>query len=151
MQEQTKYKKYKKAAQIIFWTFSLFFFIFWFKSVSPTDGMKFSFILKALILNVCFAITVYINLEFLIPRFLKNKHYIFYTFWLTITLSGMALLTQLIFIFPLNNLFDTGNSFDQFYPSVFSAFFFANFLLSTFTFTTFHSFSISFHFFQLFL
>lgn len=127
MQNQDKYGRYKKTVQIFFWLISFVFTIFQIRIIAG-DSIEngFSVFLKSAVLNACFSFSVYINLNILIPRFLKNKHYIFYTFWLTITLFFSALVTQLLFIYPLQFLFTTNNRFDAFHSEVFSAFFFAH-------------------------
>lgn len=127
MQSQKKYEKYKIVSQVIFWLLSFVFTIFQIRIIAGDSiNTGFPVIFKSAILNTCFALSVYLNLKVFIPRFLKNKNYIFYTFWLTITLSAVAFLTQLIFIYPLHFLFIQANQFDGFHSEVFSAFFFAN-------------------------
>ncbi len=127
MQTQKKYRKYKQLGQIIFWLFSFTFTVLQIRIVAgDTAGAKFPVFLKSAILNGCFALSVYLNLKVLIPRFLKNKHYIFYTFWLTVSLSASALITQLLFIYPLHFLFTQTDQLDGFHSDVFSAFFFAH-------------------------
>ena len=127
MQTQKKYEKYKRQGQIIFWLFSFVFTVFQIHIVAgDTTGASFPVFLKSAFLNGCFALSVYLNLKVLIPRFLKNKHYVFYTFWLTVTLSLSALITQLLFIYPLHFLFSYTDQLDGFHSEVFSAFFFAH-------------------------
>lgn len=134
MQNQDKYGRYKKTAQIFFWLISFVFTIFQIRIIAG-DSIEngFPVFLKSAVLNACFALSVYINLNVLIPRFLKNKHYIFYTFWLTITLFFSALITQLLFIYPLQFLFTANNQFDTFHSEVFSAFFFAHLIYAAIT------------------
>ncbi|MDX9882879.1 MAG: histidine kinase [Prolixibacteraceae bacterium] len=127
MQSPKKYKKYKTTAQIFFWLFSLLFIIFQIRLISEgTVNTGIPVFLKSAFLNACFAVSVYINLNVLIPRFLKNKHYIFYTFWLTVTIFVAALVTQFLFIYPLHFLFTPESRFDTFHSEVFSSFFFAH-------------------------
>ncbi len=127
MQDQKKYRQYKTIAQIFFWLFSLVFTIFQIRIISESSvNTGFPAFLKSAFLNACFALSVYINLNVLIPRLLKNKYYIFYTFWLTVTIFVSALITQFLFIFPLHFLFSPESKFDTFHSDVFSAFFFAH-------------------------
>ncbi|HAZ00608.1 MAG: hypothetical protein A2W90_11975 [Bacteroidetes bacterium GWF2_42_66] len=127
MQNQGKYRRYKTIVQIFFWLFSLVFTVFQIRIISEGSAITGTpAFLKSFFLNVCFAVSVYINLKVLIPGFLKNKHYIFYTFWLTITLFFSALITQFLFIYPLHFLFSPESKFDTFHSEVFSAFFFAH-------------------------
>ena len=61
----------------------------------------------------------YLNLYLLIPKFLESKNYIFYTFWLLITLAISSLIIQLIFVFILQT-----KSFEHQFANMFSSHFF---------------------------
>ena len=80
---------------------------------------------KAFVINGGFAFGVYINLYLLVPRFLKQKNYIFYIFWLIVLLSVSSLIIQLLFIYPFHGLFRSAEQFTTFDTSLHSAFFFA--------------------------
>lgn len=132
MPVQKKYEPYKIAGQIVFWLISLALTFIQIRIVSgeqPDSNERLLF--RSFLLNLCFAISVYINLKLLIPTFLKNKQYVFYTFWLTITTSSAALLTQLLFLYPFHFLFTNNKMFDHFVPEVFTSFFFAHLIYIT--------------------
>lgn len=127
MPDQKKYNRYKLAVQFVFWLTSFFFTYIQIRVAAgetPNDGT--SFWVRSFLLNLCFILSVYINLKVLIPFLLKNKQYIFYTFGLTVTLAASALLTQLLFLYPFHFLFRDNAMFDHFIPEVFTSFFFAH-------------------------
>lgn len=105
-----------------FWLISVSFFciIFYLNSQS----FNASLVLKALITNIGFAASVYINLYVLIPRFLKQKSYIFYFFWLIVMLSASSLFVQLLIVYPLRNVLHVSEQFSRFNTNTHSAFFF---------------------------
>lgn len=113
----------KIAGHIIFWLGSivLLSLIFHFNE----KGINLNLVGKALVTNIGFAIAVYFNLYVLVPKFLKQKNYIFYFFWLIVILSLTSLLIQLLFIYPLHGLFRTSGQFNSFNTNLHSAFFFA--------------------------
>lgn len=76
---------------------------------------------------------VYINLRILIPRFLKQKNYIFYIFWLVILLTLSSLFIQLLLKFPLRNNIGLANLFHTFDSNLHAAYFFATLLYVAFT------------------
>lgn len=78
---------------------------------------------KAAITNFGFALAVYVNLYLLIPKFLKQKNYIFYIFWLVILMSASSLFIQLLFMYPLRGLLQTSGQFDSFNTDLHSALF----------------------------
>ena len=80
MPEKLLNKRNYIIAHTGFWLFSITFLsiIFYLNS----EIFSVSLIGKAAISNIGFAASVYINLYLLIPRFLKQKNYIFYIFWL---------------------------------------------------------------------
>ncbi|RKD91180.1 sensor histidine kinase [Mangrovibacterium diazotrophicum] len=97
MPKPEKYRKLKNTGHILFWIASLVFALLSFDIVSEHKlNISPDLILKAIILNMGFALSVYINFYLLIPRFLKNQKYIFYTFWLILTLFVASLAASLI-------------------------------------------------------
>lgn len=114
------YDKFKIASHITFWFCSIIFAISAFYVASDHKLiLNNDLVLRALIPNIGFALAVYINLNILIPKFLKTKNYIFYTFWLLLLLTLSAMLIQSIFVY----LFTTKSFADQF-GSMFSSHFF---------------------------
>ncbi len=88
-----KYRKLKNAGHLVFWLSSLVFALTVFYEVSDYKlGLGPEIIIRAIIINVGFAFAVYTNFYLLIPYFLKKKNYIFYVFWLIITLATSSLL-----------------------------------------------------------
>lgn len=88
-----KYRKLKNAGHLLFWMSSLVFALSVFYIVSDHKlGLAPGIIIRAVIINVGFAFAVYTNFYALIPYFLKKKNYIFYVFWLMITLAVSSLL-----------------------------------------------------------
>ena len=115
-----RYDKFKIYSHLLFWICSIIFAISAFYVASDHKLILNSdLFLRALIPNIGFALAVYFNLYLLIPRFLKNKNYIFYTFWLIILLAISAILIQLIFAY----LSGTRSLSDQF-QNLFSTHFF---------------------------
>lgn len=108
------YQRYKVLLQILFWLSSTAFALASFYVASDYQFNPAKDILRALILNTGFALGVYINLWVLIPRFLKKKYYIFYTFWLLISMALSSLVILGLFY-----------SLQHFYqPRLFSTYFF---------------------------
>jgi sensor histidine kinase YesM len=96
------YAKFKISSHILFWLCSIIFAITAFYVASNHQlAVNSDLVLRALIPNIGFAFAVYLNLYLLIPKFLKTKSYIFYTFWLLITLALSAILVQGIFLYLL--------------------------------------------------
>jgi LytS/YehU family sensor histidine kinase len=94
------YAKFKISSHILFWLCSIIFAISAFQVASDHQlALNSDLVFRALIPNIGFAFAVYLNLYLLIPKFLKTKNYIFYTFWLLITLALSAILIQSIFVF----------------------------------------------------
>jgi len=123
MPQRILYKKFKFAGHILFWLISitLLTLVFFFYE----DRLHFNQIMKSLIINIGFATGVYINLLILVPKFLKQKNYIFYIFWLVVLLTLCSLITQYAFIYPFHYLFENINQFKSFNSTLHSAFFFA--------------------------
>jgi LytS/YehU family sensor histidine kinase len=88
-----KYRKLKNAGHLLFWVSSLAFALFVFYVVSDYKlSLGPDIIIRAVIINVGFAFAVYTNFYLLIPFFLKKKNYIFYVFWLIVTLAASSLI-----------------------------------------------------------
>ena len=114
------YAKFKISTHFLFWFCSIVFAISAFYVASDHKlVLNSDLFLRALIPNIGFAFAVYINLYLLIPKFLKNKNYIFYTFWLIILLALSAILIQLIFAYLLKT-----RSFADQFRNMFSSHFF---------------------------
>lgn len=114
------YSRFKISLQILFWVCSVVFAMTAFYVASNYKlNIDFTLFLKALIPNAGFALAVYLNLLLLIPKFLKNKKYIFYTFWLIVLLTCSSLIIQFSLVFILKEK----NFADQF-SSMFSSHFF---------------------------
>lgn len=114
------YTRYKIAGQILFWFCSVIFAIAAFYVASGHKlSLNSDLVLRALIPNIGFALAVYLNLYLLIPKYLKNKNYIFYTFWLILTLAFSSILIQFVFVYVL-----TTKSFADQFASMFSSHFF---------------------------
>ncbi len=114
------YSKFKVLGHILFWTCSLIFAISAFYVASDHKLVLNSHVfLRALIPNIGFALAVYFNLYLLIPKFLKNKNYVFYTFWLVLLLTCCSILIQFIFVYLLKN-----KSFADQFTGMFSSHFF---------------------------
>ncbi|MGQ7870046.1 sensor histidine kinase [Sunxiuqinia sp. sy24] len=108
------YQRYKILLQILFWLSSTAFALASFYVASDYHFNPATDILRALILNTGFALGVYINLWVLIPKLLKKKYYIFYTFWLLISMALASLIILGLFYVLLH-----------FYrPRLFSTYFF---------------------------
>lgn len=115
--------RYKIAGHILFWLISIFLLTLIFNFYD--NELTINLIEKAAVTNVGFAIAVYINLYVLIPRFLKQKNYIFYIFWLIVLLTISSLLIQFLFIFPLRNALHLSENLKTFNTNLHSAYFFA--------------------------
>jgi len=114
------YAKFKISTHLLFWFCSIVFAISAFYVASDHKLILNSdLVLRAIIPNIGFALAVYFNLYLLIPKFLKTKNYIFYTFWLLILLSISAILIQIIFVYFLKT-----KSFEDQFRSMFSSHFF---------------------------
>ncbi|MEL7588191.1 MAG: histidine kinase [Prolixibacteraceae bacterium] len=88
-----KYRKFKNAGHLLFWLSSLVFALIVFYVVSDYQlGLGPGIVIRAVIINLGFAFAVYTNFYLLIPLFLKKRNYIFYVFWLIITLAVSSLI-----------------------------------------------------------
>jgi len=114
------YTKFKISTHLLFWFCSIVFAISAFYVASDHKLiLNSNLVLRAFIPNIGFALAVYFNIYLLIPKFLKNKSYIFYTFWLIVLLAISAVLIQAIFVYFL----ETRSFADQF-RTMFSSHFF---------------------------
>jgi sensor histidine kinase YesM len=114
------YAKFKISSHLLFWFCSIIFAISAFYVASDHQLiLNSNLVLRALIPNIGFALAVYLNLFLLIPKFLKNKNYIFYTFWLIILLAISAFLIQIIFVYSLK-----AKSLEDQFRTMFSSHFF---------------------------
>ncbi|MBN1819107.1 MAG: histidine kinase [Prolixibacteraceae bacterium] len=122
------YYKLRIIGHLVFWLASI---IYWFILFYMVDKENFSLtghtLLKDLILNLSFAISVYINLYILIPKLFIRKNYIYYGFWLILLLASSSVLIQILFIYPFHYIFSP-EQFDSFDPSIYSRYFFVTFL-----------------------
>ena len=91
------FQRFKILSQVLFWVSSVAFALASFYVASNYHFSLWTDILRAFILNAGLALAVYINLLLLIPKLLKKKHYIFYTFWLLITLATSSLVILSLF------------------------------------------------------
>jgi len=121
-----KYRMFQPIAHILFWLASIGL-MYLLISVAAHQQILFDTdrCIQALVPNIGFAFGVYINLYFLIPKFLKQKNYIFYFFWLILLLAFSSVLIQLIFMLPFRYMFRSGGPFDSFNTSLYSSYFFA--------------------------
>ncbi len=107
-------QRFKILLQVLFWLSSFAFALSSFYVVSDYHFNPVKDMLRAIILNAGFALGVYVNLVVLVPVFLKRENYIFYTFWLLITLAASSLVILLLLYFLLH--------FSR--PQLFSSYFF---------------------------
>lgn len=126
MSKSKIYNQFKIAGHILFWTTSIILLSLLFYFYDKT--FNFNLIEKSVITNLFFAFAVYVNLYLLIPRFLKQKSYIFYFFWLIFLLSFTSFCLQLSFIFPFRNLIGISAEFKYFNTNLHSAYFFSTLL-----------------------
>ena len=133
MPQRKLYKQFKVSGHIIFWMASVALMLFFFFFNEKRVHFDLVTLAKALIVNIGFAVGVYVNLYILIPRFLKQKSYIFYIFWLIILLTLSSIIIQLLLIFPLRRALDFATSFSSFDINLHSAYFFATLIYVAFT------------------
>lgn len=126
MPKTVLYNRYKVAGHILFWlvSISLLTLIFYFYD----ENLSLNLIEKAIVTNIGFAFAVYVNLQVLIPRFLKQKNYIFYIFWLILLLTVSSLFIQFLFVYPLRNALNIAENLQKFNSNLHSAYFFATFV-----------------------
>ncbi len=122
MTEKLLNRRNKLIGHIVLWIFSIAFFSFIFYLNSKE--FNFELIIKAILVNSGFAISVYTNLYLLIPKLLKQKSYIFYVFWLIVLISGSSLFVQFVLFYPLRNVLHVSDQLAGFDANIHSAFFF---------------------------
>lgn len=122
MPEKLLNKRNNVLGHIFSWAFSTAFFTFIFYLNSKTFNAE--LIAKATITNIGLAISVYINLYVLIPKLLKKKSYIFYIFWLVVTISACSLFLQFGLLYPFRNVLHVSDQLSKFNANIHSAFFF---------------------------
>ena len=121
-----RYNHLKIAAHFVLWLTSMAITLFLFFYNEKTVHFDLAILSKAAILNIGFALAVYINLWVLIPRFLKQKNYIFYVFWLVLLLTFASLFIQFLLIYPLRSFLNFENRFHSFDSNLHAAYFFAS-------------------------
>ena len=128
MAEFKQYNRLKIAGHVAFWLASISLILFIFYYNENRIHLDFIILSKALVLNIGFALSVYLNLWVLIPKFLKQKNYVFYVFWLVILLTFSSLFIQFLLIFPLRNILEVSSRFGTFDTNLHAAYFSANLL-----------------------
>lgn len=123
--------RYKILWHTFFWIVSIMLLTTLFSYYEERLHLK--LLIKSGIINIGFAIGVYVNLFFLIPKFLKQKNYIFYIFWLLVLLTLSSLSIQFLFIFPFRTILGLDETIATFNTNLHSNYFFATF---AFVFTT---------------
>lgn len=119
------YNRLKIVGHVVFWVASILLMLSFFYFNEKRVHFDFVTLAKALITNIGFALAVYVNLYILIPRFLKEKNYIFYIFWLILLLTLSSLIIQFLLLFPLRNALNFKDRFTSFDVNLHSAYFFA--------------------------
>ncbi len=125
MRKSKLYNRYKIFGHISFWLASVSLLTTIFSLYD--DSFSINHIQKSVVTNIFFAVAVYNNLLILIPKFLKQKNYIFYIFWLIVLLTLTSLSIQFVFIYPLHNVLNL-KSFNSFNTNLHSAYFFSTLL-----------------------
>ncbi len=128
MSKIINYNIIRITGHAVFWLISLAYWMILFYLANPSGTvLTTENILKNIILNSTFAISVYINLYLLIPRFFVKKNYVFYGFWLILLLAASSVLIQVLFIYPFHSIFNNGQ-FTAFSPAIYSRYFFVTLL-----------------------
>ena len=125
MSKSKLYNRFEIAGHFLFWLSSILLLTLLFYFYDET--FSFNLVEKSIITNLFFALAVYANLVLLIPRFLKQKNYIFYIFWLIVLISATSLALQLSFLFPFRNILGI-DSFSGLNINLHSAYFFSTLL-----------------------
>lgn len=133
MSEIHRYTHLKIAAHATLWLVSLCILLFMFYYNEKNIDFNLTILLKAVILNIGFAIAVYTNLRILIPKFLKQKNYIFYIFWLVLLLTFSSLFIQFLLMHPLHNVLELPERLRSFDTNLHAAYFFASLMYVAFT------------------
>jgi sensor histidine kinase YesM len=127
------YNRFKIAGHVLFWLASMGVMLSFFYFNEKRVHFDLVILGKAFITNLGFALGVYINLYVLIPKFLKEKNYIFYIFWLILLLTVSGVLIQFLLLFPLRSALQLGERFTSFDVNLHSAYFFATLIYVVFT------------------
>lgn len=125
MSKSNLYQRFRLSGHLLFWMVSITFLTLLLFFYQKTFSIN--LIGKSIITNLFFASAVYINLYLLIPKFLKQKNYIFYIFWLIVVLTTVSLIIQFLFIFPLSKIMGL-SGFTKFNINLHSAYFFSTLL-----------------------
>lgn len=128
-----RYNHLKIAAHFVLWLASMIITLSLFYYNEKTVHFDLAILSKAAILNLGFALAVYVNLWVLIPRFLKQKNYVFYIFWLVLLLTFASLFIQFLLIYPLRSFLNFENRFHSFDSNLHAAYFFASLIYVAFT------------------
>ena len=123
MSDVKQYSHLRIAAHISLWLVSLCITLFLFYYNENEFHFNLTILAKAIIINLGFALAVYINLRVLIPKFLKQKNYVFYIFWLVLLLTFSSLFIQLLIMYPLRNVLDLQSRFRAFDSNLHAAYF----------------------------
>ena len=115
------YHRLKITGHILFWLASIILFAL----ILFLNNKELSIILleKSLVINLFFAAAVYTNLYVLFPRFLKQKNYIFYFFWLIVLLTAFSLSLQFLYSKPLTKIMGLEDS-KSFNTNIHAAYFY---------------------------
>lgn len=125
MPKQYLYRRYKIIGHILFWLASIAFMLFFFFFNEKKVHFDLVTLTKAVIVNIGFALGVYVHLYVLIPKFLKEKNYIFYVYWLILLLTASSAIIQLLLVFPLRRPLHLENTLSTFDSNLHASYFFA--------------------------
>ena len=123
MSERILNKRYKIYGHLLFWVASIILWLIIFFYNENRIHFDLEILIKAIIINLGFAFGVYMNIYILIPKFLKQKNYVFFIFWLIILLTLASIIIQVLVFYPLRNLLSITESFSSFNTSLHSAYF----------------------------
>jgi two-component system, LytTR family, sensor kinase len=133
MPDIKRYSHLRIFAHLIFWVASIGFMLFFFYYNEKKVHLDLVVLSKALITNMGFAFGVYVNLWILIPKFLKQKNYVFYVFWLVVLITLSSIFIQLLLMFPLRILLEPGIRLRSFNINLHAAYFSATLIYVAFT------------------
>ncbi len=130
MPKRKLYHLLKISGHIFFWVVSivLITLLFYYRS----EKFSFTQIEKSVIINLFFAVAVYINLYVLFPKLLNQKNYVFYFFWLIVLLSVSSVILQLLYIYQFKKISGI-QGITSFDINLHSSFFFSTLLYVTIT------------------
>lgn len=133
MHDVKRYSHLRIAAHISLWLVSMCIIMFLFYYNETDFHFNLAIIAKVVIINLGFAIAVYINLWVLIPRLLKQKNYVFYIFWLVLLLTFSGIFIQFLIMYPLRNILNLRDSFKTFDTNLHAAYFSASLIYVAFS------------------